>query len=93
MGENGTRDDEWHGRLVARYERTLTHIADDLRHLAEQVERHRTPGRSFVHEASWAIQDVMNALPNLGLSVLLDAAKDVDENPPTAVGDPTGGDA
>jgi len=64
--------------LTAFYERQVDRIAEDLRRLAISIERRRQPLRSYVDEASWAVQDVMNAIPNLPFEALICAARDVD---------------
>jgi hypothetical protein len=66
----------------AFYERQLDRIASDLRRLADEVERHKRytqSARSLVIESSYVVSEVHNCLPNLPISVLIDAARSVED--------------
>lgn len=70
--------------FVARdYERNVANIVRDLRAVADRIERATTPqpnqkNPNFGNAASVIVADVMNMLPNLGLSGLVRAAAQAD---------------
>lgn len=71
-------------RLEAHHQEVAKRIADDLRGLADYVERstHGTQprGREHAHTdvAGWTIQKILNALPNLNVARLTETAADLD---------------
>jgi hypothetical protein len=68
--------------LAARYATVLARVVADLRNLADAVERVGDPTRTHSGEyhrpAGRVVQEIHGSLANLGLTALLDAARDAD---------------
>lgn len=60
------------------YTRQVGRVVADLRRLADSIERSNVGTGSCVDAATYVVHDVMNALPNLPLSLLVQAGRDVD---------------
>jgi hypothetical protein len=77
--------------LTIAYERSIDQIVGDIRRLAADVERKHTPkltytmkdvthpvSRPYLSAAEDVVQSIMNVLPNLNLSLLIERAHDVE---------------
>lgn len=70
--------------LVSRFERSVDRIVADLEHLAISVENDKALRNSssttapYTSAATRIIEKIMNAMPNLGLGILTQAAHDAD---------------
>lgn len=77
-------DAEVHAILVGEFDRRVASLVSDLRRLADHIERTATapaphrPNPGFAEKAAKVTADVMNALPNLGLSGLTNLASQAD---------------
>jgi hypothetical protein len=77
--------------LLNAYERSIDQIVLDLSRLAQDIERKKTPrtsytindvthqtNRPYLSAAEDVVQSIMNVLPNLNLSLLIERAHDVE---------------
>lgn len=75
-------DERHNAYLRAAYERSIDSITADLRRLADDVERNKTPrgigrvARPYLSAAEDVVQSIVNCLPNLNLGLLIERAHD-----------------